>query len=121
MDLEAIWRLSRPHDSAQDDLETVPFFTWLRMQRAGSRVALYASSPSPASIFVHAVSVPAANLRRPWDELTEWNGSPRHATARESHRHQRHPSSIALRSARMRDNATNVSTEVPMTTMASNA
>ncbi len=76
MDLEAIWRLSRPHDSAQDDLETVPFFTWLRMQRAGSRVALYASSPSPASIFVHAVSVPAANLRRPWDELTEWNGSP---------------------------------------------
>lgn len=75
MKLDVIWQIGHRAGNATD-LESLEFFKWLRMQRSSERVALYASSLGTSSIFVHAVSVPATNIERSWDRLTEWSANP---------------------------------------------
>lgn len=72
MSLEACETLSALMQEMASDQEATELFQWLRLQVPDRRVALYA----PGSFFLHAALVPAAQLDRSWDDLTEWSDNP---------------------------------------------
>ncbi|MEZ5544692.1 MAG: hypothetical protein R3F10_05820 [Lysobacteraceae bacterium] len=76
MSLDAFDTLAAPRPEMQADPEDTPLLQWLRAQRTGPRVALYASGAAPGGVFLHAVLIPRGQRERPWDDLNEWSGNP---------------------------------------------